>query len=132
MAIKTEEIGNGLIRTWSDIGMKIERDGVRYDEAIDPADKGRTYAETNEPASKGDIVKYSTLSIKRELAKLGKWDAAKQLMETSGVWDDYILANYLADNDPVFVAARSGFVQAGILTEEQIAEMLPKCVWAAD
>lgn len=38
-----------LNRTYSDIGMKIERDGVRYDEAIDPADLGRAYTETDEP-----------------------------------------------------------------------------------
>ena len=49
MAIRTKDIGDGLTRTWSDIGMKIERDGIRYDEAIDPTDKGRTYTETDEP-----------------------------------------------------------------------------------
>lgn len=35
--------------THSDIGMKIERDGVRYDEAIDPAELNRQYIETDEP-----------------------------------------------------------------------------------
>ena len=35
--------------TWSDEGMKIERDGVRYSEAYDPADAGRVYTETDEP-----------------------------------------------------------------------------------
>lgn len=49
MAIRTEDIGGGLTRTWSDIGMMIERDDVRYDEAIDPTDRGRTYTETDEP-----------------------------------------------------------------------------------
>ena len=49
MALLIEDIGCGLVRTCSDIGMKVERDGVRYDEAVDPADKGRTYIETNEP-----------------------------------------------------------------------------------
>jgi hypothetical protein len=29
--------------------MMIERDGVRYSEAIDPAEFGRTYTETDEP-----------------------------------------------------------------------------------
>lgn len=36
-------------RTYSDIGMKIEREGVRYDEAIDPTGIGREYTETDEP-----------------------------------------------------------------------------------
>lgn len=35
--------------TYSDIGMKIEREGVRYDEAIDPMNSGREYTETDEP-----------------------------------------------------------------------------------
>lgn len=56
MAIKTEDIGGGLTRTWSDIGMMIERDGIRYDEAIDPTDKGRTYTETDEPIVSEDVT----------------------------------------------------------------------------
>lgn len=132
MAIRTEDIGNWFTRTWSDIGMMIERDGVRYDEAIDPTDKGRIYTETNEPIKGYVPMKYSTLSIKRELAALGKWDAAKALIEKNGAWDDYILANYLAETDRVFAAAKTAFVAAGILTQAQLNELLPKCVWTAE
>ena len=56
MAIRTEDIGGGLTRTWSDAGMKFERDGVRYDEAIDPMEKGRTYTETDEPVPSEDAT----------------------------------------------------------------------------
>ena len=56
MAIRTEDIGGGLTRTWSDAGMRIERDGVRYDEAIDPTDRGRTYTETDEPIPSEDVT----------------------------------------------------------------------------
>lgn len=57
MAIKTEyyttrEDGVVLNRTYSDKGMMIERDGVRYSEAIDPAELNRTYTETDEPIEK--------------------------------------------------------------------------------
>lgn len=38
-----------LNRTYSDIGMMIERNGVRYSEAIDPAELNRQYIETDEP-----------------------------------------------------------------------------------
>ena len=38
-----------LFRTYSTKGMMIERDGVRYDEAIDPVDTNREYVETDEP-----------------------------------------------------------------------------------
>lgn len=45
----TRTDGVVLNRTYSDIGMMIERDGIRYSEAIDPAEFGRTYIETDEP-----------------------------------------------------------------------------------
>ena len=48
--IQTEIItsnGRQLTRTWSDAGYLIERDGVQYSEAVDPADAGRTYTETD-------------------------------------------------------------------------------------
>lgn len=38
-----------LTRTYSDGGYYIQRDGVQYAEAIDPADSGRTYTETDVP-----------------------------------------------------------------------------------
>lgn len=46
---KTREDGVVLNRTYSDIGMMIERDGIQYSEAIDPAELGRVYTETNIP-----------------------------------------------------------------------------------
>lgn len=51
----TREDGVVLNRTYSDLGMMIERDGVRYSEAIDPAELGRTYTETDEPIERDEI-----------------------------------------------------------------------------
>ena len=48
--IQTENItinGRQLTRTYSDGGYYIPRDGVRYTEAIAPADSGRAYEETS-------------------------------------------------------------------------------------
>lgn len=50
--IKTESMtinGKAFIRTFSDSGYMVERDGVRYGEAIDPAELNRQYTETDEP-----------------------------------------------------------------------------------
>ena len=44
--------GRDFVRTYSDLGMMVERDGVRYSEAIDPAEFGRVYTETDEPIVK--------------------------------------------------------------------------------
>lgn len=49
---KTRDDGVVLNFTYSDKGMVIERDGVRYDEAIDPAELNRQYTETDEPIDK--------------------------------------------------------------------------------
>lgn len=48
----TEKItinGKSFTKTYSDAGMKVERDGVKYDEAIDLSKHKRKYTETNEP-----------------------------------------------------------------------------------
>lgn len=48
MAIKTEHFdvnGRDFIRTYSDAGRYVVRDGVSYSEACDPAEFGRTYTE---------------------------------------------------------------------------------------
>lgn len=52
--------GKEFVRTYSDAGMMVERDGVRYSEAIDPAEFGREYTETDEPiegeGGEGDVA----------------------------------------------------------------------------
>ena len=50
---KTRDDGVILNRTYSDNGVMIERDGVRYSEAVDPLDSGRVYTETEEPIETG-------------------------------------------------------------------------------
>ena len=51
MIVKTTQEINGIVYayTYSDSGFMIERDGVRYSEAVDPLDSGRVYTETDEP-----------------------------------------------------------------------------------
>ena len=44
---RTREDGVRLVRTYSDAGKMIERDGVLYEEAIDPEDSGRVYTESD-------------------------------------------------------------------------------------
>ena len=44
---RTRDDGVRLVRTYSDTGMMIERDGFLYEDAIDPEDSGRVYTETD-------------------------------------------------------------------------------------
>ena len=55
MIIQTTKEINGVLYdyTYSDSGNMIERDGVRYSEAVDPLDSGRVYTETGEPIDMG-------------------------------------------------------------------------------
>lgn len=56
MSIVTENLTiNSTVfkKTYSDSGMMIQRDGVRYSEAVDPLDSGRVYTETEEPIDSG-------------------------------------------------------------------------------
>ena len=57
MIIQTTKEINGVVYdyAYSDSGYMIERDGVRYSEAVDPLDSGRLYTETDEPINVGTI-----------------------------------------------------------------------------
>ena len=54
-------------KNYSDSGYYIERDGVRYSEAIDPSELGRTYTETDMP-----IETEADLTVTDALAMLGE------------------------------------------------------------
>ena len=51
----TRTDGVVLNRTYSDEGMMIEREGVQYSEAIDPAELNRQYAETDIPIAELEV-----------------------------------------------------------------------------
>ena len=75
MAIVTEyyitrEDGVVLNRTYSDAGYKIERDGVSYAEAIDPAELNRQYTETDEPIE-GYTDEATDADYQAELRRMG-------------------------------------------------------------
>ena len=64
--LKTQNLtinGKEYIKTWSDGGMLIERDGVRYESAIDPAEMGRLYVETDEPIPDRELTDGEALQI---------------------------------------------------------------------
>ena len=67
---KTREDGVVLNRTYSDKGMMIERDGVRYSEAIDPAELNRVYTETDEPIE-GDPTEATEADYQDALREMG-------------------------------------------------------------
>lgn len=71
--IKTENMtinGKSFIRTYSDSGYMVERDGIRYSEAIDPAEFDRQYTETVEPIE-GETDEATETDYQNEMRRLG-------------------------------------------------------------
>ena len=62
--------GRQYTRTYSDTHY-IERDGVEYEEAIDPIDSGRVYTETDRPLESDEATESDYLTA---LAELGVTD----------------------------------------------------------
>lgn len=59
----TRQDGVNLYRSYSDKGFYIERDEVRYEEAIDPEGTDRVYTETTELIPVDEITAEEALSI---------------------------------------------------------------------
>ena len=60
---KTRDDGVKLYRSYSDGGFYIERDGVRYEEAIDPEGVDRTYTEATELVPVEELTAEEALAI---------------------------------------------------------------------
>ena len=56
---RTREDGVVLNRTYSNENFYIEREGVKYSEAIDPAELDREYVETDEPIKRFKFIEES-------------------------------------------------------------------------
>lgn len=54
--------GKAFVRTYSDSGYMVARDGVEYSEAIDPAELGRAYTETTTPIEGMDETEEKALA----------------------------------------------------------------------
>ena len=113
--------GVKLFKTYSDGNFKIRQieTGVVYDAAIDVENAPYTYEETEEKIEM-EVIKYSTLKIIRVLGD--EWTTYKQMMEESGVLDQFYAANYLKSDDPVF----SAFLEK---VPNEIKEKLNECIW---
>lgn len=56
--------------------------------------------------------RWSRLSIKRTLVAEEKWDAVKSLMLGADKYDDFIMAQYIAEDDDAFIAVYEQAVAA--------------------
>ena len=66
--------------------------------------------------------KYSTLKIIRTLGD--EWETYRTMLSEAGVLDQFFAANYLSEDDPVFVS----FMQN---VPEELKSKLDQCIWEA-
>lgn len=81
MVIKETKIINGkeFTHTYSDTGMMIMRDGIRYAAAYDPIDTNRTYTETDIPInSREDPEMLKRLGVKRANNTITNWSGLRR------------------------------------------------------
>lgn len=64
--------------------------------------------------------KYSTLKIIRTLGN--EWNTYRQRLEDAGYLDQFFAANYLAEDDPIFMAFLT-------TVPEETKSMLDLCIW---
>ena len=82
---------------------------------------GFEWVEPEIPAPVELPKRYSTLKIIRALGD--EWQAYKTQLETAGVIDQFFAANYLAADDPVFMA----FIEN--VPEELKTRLDTECIW---
>lgn len=67
----------------------------------------------------------SKLTLKRRLEEMGKWAAFKTVLQTMpSVWDDFVLAQTIRTDDPVFTTHAMSLKLAVGLTTEQFESLL--------
>lgn len=75
--------------------------------------------------------RYSKLALCRVLSQLGLYDSIKAAIVQAGKWDEFLLAQDLAENDPDFVSMKNALIAVypidaeGILRQCQIEEDSP-------
>ena len=113
---KTRADGVALNRTYSDKGMMIEREGVHYEEAIDPAELNRQYTETDEPVE----------AVTEEATAEDYQSALREMGEEVLYKNGYrIIANITAENP--FMSGDKGWYN-GMLYQSK----LDNNVWTPD
>ena len=73
-------------------------------------------------------TQYSKLSIITAAKALGKWEAVKSWIDAAGYSDEWAACQYLSDNYPQFPAITNAVVAAGLMTAEEVRNMMSASV----
>lgn len=67
---------------------------------------------------------FSKLDLITVLKQLGKWDAAKAFIQSSGYEDEWLAAQDLAEDNVFFTAAVDAVIAQGIVTRAEVNQIL--------
>ena len=88
------------------------------------AQQDKDYRATIAPAE--DTTKrYSKLQIMRKLKELGAWEGARQAIEAAGAWDEFLVAQDLSSEDPLFqflIPGITALVPEGVEVESILSQ----------
>ena len=70
------------------------------------------------------VVRYSKLKLITAAKAAGKWDALKGWIEAAGIYDEWLVCQYLSSDYPGFDAMVARIVESGIVTLEEVKRLL--------
>ena len=73
-------------------------------------------------------TQYSCLSIITATKRIGKWDALKTWIASPGLKDEWDKCNYVSDAYPQYAAVTNALVQSGVITQDEIAQVLAESI----
>ena len=75
-----------------------------------------------------EVVRYSKLKVIGAAKEAGKWEELKKFIQDSGLWDEWLVCQYLSSDYTQFNAAKEAIIAAGIVTAEEIEAILAEAV----
>jgi len=122
-----ENLGNGIVRSYSNLGVYIHGGFPEGDYAVvyDPEDAGRTYTETNIPVEQPlGNRELSKRKLMNKLKEVELWDQVKTFLVANDFWDDWETSTTLEENDPFMKSAVAVLRNLLGLSEVQIEEII--------
>lgn len=131
-----ENLGNGIIRAYSNTGVKIHG-GMpegNYDIVYDPEDANRKYTETNIPTDEPSpptpkSTDLSRVKLYRKFKAMGIWDQVKAWMQSQdGVWEEWEYSTTLEKENQLVKSAIVVLKSEFGLSDEVVDNILAECV----
>ena len=134
--IVQEDLGNGIVRTYSNSGVKVHGGSPEadYDVAYDPVDAHRKYTETDIPVDdppppEPGFRELSRVKLYRKFRSLGIWEQVKAWMQSQeGVWEEWEYSTTLDENNELVVDAKAALRDNFGLTDDEIEGIVSESV----